>query len=214
MERINTAFCIWEILLYAVCDPTCAVAGHYLDGCALLWSQLFAELLQNRLAVILCSPDNGIGLVVYNNCDVAVPFTVAGFIDPDFHSSVKTDVDIRFEIFVDSCDTSADSTPVNPHIFGDGTAAEILPHPGDGVIEVFSKARIRESPWDIGGLDAMLLAANTRKVCLDVNKDSTEIQRPPALFLIRSVIDPGITLAAYRASPLQTLAQMYFDQDT
>lgn len=64
------------------------------------------------------------------------------------------------------------------------------------------RVRIRESPWDIGGLDAMLLAANTRKVCFDVNKNSTEIQRPPALILIRSVIDPGITLAAYRASPL------------
>ena len=152
--------------------------------------------------------------MVYNNCDIAVALTVAGFINPDLHSAVQTDVDIRFEIFMDACDTSADGTPVDPHIFGDGTAAEILPHPGNGIIEILGKVRVRKCPWYISGLDAMLFAADAREISLNIDKDPSEIQCPPTLVLIRSIIDPGVTLTAYRAFPLQTLTQMYFDQDT
>ena len=164
--------------------------------------------------MILCSPDNSIGLVIYDDCDIAVSLTVAGFIDPDLYSSVKTDVDIRFEIFMDACDTSADGTPVDSHIFGYGAAAEILSHPGDGIIEIFGKVRVRECPWYISGLDPMLFAADAWEISLNINKDPTEIQCPPTLVLIRRIIDPGVTLAAYGAFPLQTFAKMYFDQDT
>ena len=46
--------------------------------------------------------------MVYNNCDIAVALTVACFINPDLHSTVQTDIHIRFEIVMDACDTSAD----------------------------------------------------------------------------------------------------------
>ena len=214
VERINAAFCIREILLYTICDPSGAIAGHHFNGCTLPRSKLFAELLQNRFAVILCCPDNRIGLVVYNDCDIAVPLTVAGLVDSNLYNSVKTDVDIGFEIFMDARDTSADSTPVDPHIFGDGTAAEVLSHPGDGIIEVFRKARVRKCPWYISGLDSVFFAANAWNACFNINKDPAKIQRTPTFMLIRSIIDPGVPLTAYRASPLKPLAQMHFDQNT
>jgi hypothetical protein len=152
--------------------------------------------------------------MAYNNRDIAVALTVAGFIDPDLRNAVQTDIHVRFEIFMDTCDTSADGTPVDPHIFGDGTAAEILSHPGDRIIEVFGKVRVRECPWYISGLDAMFLAADAWEISLNIDKDPSEIQCPPTFMLIRGIIDPGVTLTTYGAFPLQALAQMYFHKDT
>ena len=152
--------------------------------------------------------------MVHYDCDIAMSLTVAGFVDSDLYNSVKTDVDIGFEIFMDARDTSADSTPVDPHIFGDGTAAEVLSHPGDGIIEVFRKARVRKCPWYISGLDSVFFAANAWNACFNINKDPAKIQRTPTFMLIRSIIDPGVPLTAYRASPLKPLAQMHFDQNT
>jgi hypothetical protein len=114
---------------------------------------------------------------------------------------------------MDTCDTSADGTPVDPHIFGDGTATEILSHPGDGIIEIFGKVRVRECPWYISGLDPMLFAADAWEISLNIDKDPSEIQCPPTLVLIWGIIYFRIPPSAYRAFPLQSLSQMDFNQN-
>ncbi len=59
----------------------------------------------------------------------------------------------------------------------------------------------------------MFLAANARKVYFDINKAPVEIQSPPALMLIRGIIDLGVPLSAHRASTLQSFAQMGLNHD-
>ena len=211
MKRVDASLCIGKIILHAVNDPPGAIAGNYLDRGALLRSKKFTEFLKNSFSVVLCNPNNCVGFVIYNDCDVAVSFSVAGFINSNLLNSVKTNVYIRFKSFMDTCNIPADSTPVNPHIFEDGTAAKIFSHPGDGVIEVHGKVRVRECPGYVSSLDTMLFALNARNECLNVYQDSSKIQSSPALMFIRSIIDSCVTLSAYWAFPLKSFAQMNFD---
>ena len=60
----------------------------------------------------------------------------------------------------------------------------------------------------------MLFAADTREVSLDIDKDPSEIQRPPAFVVIRRIVDLRVTSAAHRTGPLQAFAQVNPDQDT
>ena len=78
-----------EKLVYTVGDPACTAAGDDLDTGQLLVRQSLVELLENRPAVAVSHPDNGIGVVVNDDGDVLMPLVVAGLIDTDADKAIQ-----------------------------------------------------------------------------------------------------------------------------
>ena len=89
VEGIDAAFAGRSELVDAIRDPSGTVPSNdpyagQLPGC-----QLAVKLFQNLLAMSLGRPDDGIGIVIDNNGDVLVAFSVAGLVNTDVDNVIK-----------------------------------------------------------------------------------------------------------------------------
>ncbi len=65
----------------------------------------------------LGSPNDGISVMVNNNSDVLMSLFIAGFIDSNVHEIIKTSGSFRFNLVESPMHTTADSFPVDTHVF-------------------------------------------------------------------------------------------------
>lgn len=83
MECVYTALTIWQILVYAVRNPSGTVSTDNLDRFPLLLAQKFHEERKDSLTFSLMHPDHSIVLMVDYHGEILMAFTVAGFIYAD-----------------------------------------------------------------------------------------------------------------------------------
>ena len=179
MEGIDAALTGRGKLIDTVRDPSGAVPGNDLYTGDLPGCQLAVELFQNLFAVPLGCPDNGIGIVIDDNGDVLVAFPVAGLINTDVDKVIKAPGTLRFDLIQCPVDTSADSLPINPHVFGDGAARQVDGEPSDSQVEVFRKAAPRISPGNVCNEDAVLRTQDTVRAVLDLDQRPSPVESAP-----------------------------------
>ena len=121
-------------------------------------------------------PDDGIGIVIDDNGDVLVAFPVAGLVYTDVDKVIKAPGTLRFDLVQCPVDTSADSLPINPHVFGDSTARQVDGEPSNSQVEVFRKAAPRISPWNVRNEDSVLWTQNTMRAVLDLNQCPSPVE--------------------------------------
>ena len=114
-------------------------AGDDLDTGQLLVRQSLVELLENRPAVAVSHPDNGIGVVVNDDGDVLMPLVVAGFIDTDADKAIQPSGTFRFKVMQTSGDTTSDCLPVDAHEVCHGASGQVFREPGDGQVKLFCR---------------------------------------------------------------------------
>lgn len=67
--------------------------------------------------------------MIHNDGDVLMTLTIAGLVDTDVDKIVQPFRWVGFYVLPGSGDTSADSLPVDPQVFGNSTAVQVPGHP-------------------------------------------------------------------------------------
>ena len=179
VEGIDAAFAGRGEVIDTVCNPSGAVPGNDPNAGELFWCQLAVKLFQDLLSVSLGRPNDCVRIVVDNDSDVLMAFPVTGLVDTDVDKVVKASGTLRLDLVQRPVDTAADSFPVDPHVFGDGTARQVDGEPSDSQVEVFRKAAPRISPGNVGNEDAMLRAKDTVRVVLDLDQRPAPVKSAP-----------------------------------
>jgi hypothetical protein len=179
MEGIDTTLAGRSELVDAVRDPSGTVPGNDPYAGKLLGRQLAVKLFQDLLAVSLGRPDDRIGIVIDNDCDVLVAFPVTGLVNTNVDKVIKASGTLRFDLVQRSVDTAADSFPVDSHVFGDGTPRQVDGEPSDSQVEVLREAASGISPGNVRNEDAMFRAQDTVRAILDLDQRSAPVERTP-----------------------------------
>lgn len=98
MEGIDTALTVRRELIDTPRDPTGTVTSDNLYTGQLFIGKSLVEPLKDEFSMTVADPYNGVGIVVHNNSDVLVAFTVAGLINADVNQPIQTFCTLRFEI--------------------------------------------------------------------------------------------------------------------
>ena len=117
-------------------------------------------------------PDNGIGVVIDDNGDVAVSLTVAGFINADGSQIFETRRAVRFQKDFGPFNAATYCFPVDAHELTYDAAGQTAGQPGHRQIKVFGEARAMEGPRHGGGYDAVFGAANTVALSLQIDTNA------------------------------------------
>ena len=117
-------------------------------------------------------------MIDYNG-DVLVALPAAGFINTDVDKVLKAPGTLRFDLIQCPVDTSADSLPINPHVFGDSTTRQVDGEPSNSQVEVFRKAAPRISPGNVCNEDAVLRTQDTVRAVLDLDQRPTPVESAP-----------------------------------
>ena len=75
------------------------------------------KLLKYLLSMPLGSPNYRICIVVDNDCNVFLPLPVTGLVNTNVYKVVQTFGTLRFDDVQGAVNASADSFPINSHIF-------------------------------------------------------------------------------------------------
>ena len=201
MERVHATVSVRAVRLHAFGDPFRAVSGHDPDGRALFFGQLGEEQLQHLLAVAVMGPDDGVRVMVDDHRDVRMALAVAGLVDADVGKPVQPPLRVRLQIVPDELHKAPDRLPVNLQPFRDLLLAEsALEHPRRGIGEVGREACARPGPWNGGGEDAVLGAADPGDRCDEIYGRGPEVHAAPGAPVAGMVVD-GAFPAACRTSP-------------
>ena len=92
---------------------------------------------------------------------ILVAFAVAGLVNANVNKVIEALETRRLDYIQCPMDTAADGLPIDPHIFGNGTAWKIDGQPSDVKNKVFCKAASQVGPGDICNEHAMLRALDT-----------------------------------------------------
>ena len=190
MERVDAAVRVRAVLLHRVGDPTCAVPGDDEDRLALLRGQLVEEEVQHLLAVPLVRPDDGVGVVVDDDRDVAVALAVARLVDADPHESVEPLLHVRLQLVPDEVDEPSDRVPVDPQMLGDLLLAEpAFDHPCRREREISREARSGLRPRNRRRRHAVFRAGHARDGGADPHRDGAEVHAAPERLGADVVVD-------------------------
>lgn len=179
MERIHTSHAARSKLINTVCDPSCAIACDNPDAGFLLFRKLFIELSENRFAMAVGSPYDGIRIMVHNHCDVLVAFTVAGLIYAYMDKPIKPFGKIWFYIIKASAYAVTDCLPVNPHVLGNGAPWKIRCKLCHGTIKVLCEMAVMIGSWHCCRYNAVLRTHDTVSMGFYLNKHASEIKVSP-----------------------------------
>ena len=98
MNGIDTALTVRRELIDTLRDPAGTVTGDNLYTGQLFIGKSLIELLKDGFSMTVADPYNGVGIVVHNNSDVLVAFTVASLINADVNQPIQTFCTFRFEV--------------------------------------------------------------------------------------------------------------------
>lgn len=158
-------------------------------------------------------PDDGIGIVIDDNGDVLVAFPVAGLVYTDVDKVIKAPGTLRFDLVQCPVDTSADSLPINPHVFGDSTTRQVDGEPSNSQVEVFRKAAPRISPGNVCNENSVLWTQDTMRAVLDLNQRSSPVESTPGTGQACLDIIWSAPLMAERAIILMPLGRACMDPE-
>lgn len=213
MEGVDTTLAGGCELIHTVRDPSGAVSGNDLYTGELPGRQLAVKLFQDLLAVSLGRPDDGVGIVIDNDRDVLVAFPVTGLINTNVDKVIKASGTLRLDLVQRSVDTAADSFPVDPHVFGDGTPRQVDSEPSDSQVEVLREAAPGISPGNVRNEDAMFRAQETVRAVLDLDQRSAPVEGTPGAGETGLDIIGFATLMAERAIILMPLVRAGMDPE-
>src|SRR5574344_373059 len=117
MEGIHAPYAIGSILLHAVGDPPGTITAAHLYRRSLLFAQLLVKLSQVQLSMAIVQPHHAVRVVVHNDGDVLVAFSVACLVYAYVHKSVKALLYVRLDVVKGTRYASPDGLPVYPHVF-------------------------------------------------------------------------------------------------
>ena len=171
--------------------------------------------MRNRISfsLPLGRPDDRVGIVIDDDRDVLVAFPVTGLVDTDVDKVIKASGTLRLDHVQRPVDTAAYGFPVDPHVFGDGTARQVDGEPFDSQVEVLREAASHISPGNIRNEDAMLRAQDAVRVVLDLDKRSAPVEGAPGARCVDLDIIGSAPLMAEGAIILMSLIQAGMDSE-
>ena len=150
----------------------------------------------------LCSPHDGIGIMVDNDSDVLMALLVTGFIDTDTAKPVKPYSSVWLQPVVCSLNTVPNRTPVDVFEQADSGLGHTAYHPGNFIIEIRSKPGVSVFPGDILPMNTMLRALDPLRSVKNIDRDAVQIRCSPGRFSCVFCIIPGTFLHALRTEAL------------
>lgn len=195
MKRIRAAHRVLAVGLHGVGDPVGCIGRNVGDlGAAVLAEQL-EEAVQRGLVAAHAGPEEPAGVVVDHDGQVPVPALVGDLIDPDAAEPLQA-VHLRVDLALNACHHSAYGPPSDPHQLGDGGLRRGGGQPADGVFEVAGEPRPVPRPRHLDGDHAVVPAADTHRLRLQIHPDRAQIQAPPT-----TRTGPGTAAVIARLSP-------------
>jgi hypothetical protein len=179
MEGIDAALGLRAALRQHRLDPSRHVAGDELQALGALGAERVEERLDRRLVAPRRRPDQPPGVVVDDHGQVAVALAVGDLVDPD-PPQAGEQVEVTPRLYGHPLADPADAAPADPHQLRDGAARRVHRQPGDLLLEGSREARVVPGPGDGADDHAMLRAAHSRRIGLQVGDRRAEVQRPPA----------------------------------
>ncbi len=201
VEEVENDLRLWCF----VPDGLDVTAGH-VDGdgfyfCQAFRTEFIEECVESIRALSLSSPNDTFADVVYNGGDVAVPFSVAEFVDADLFQIIES---LGVELIVDdSFDDVSDGTPGNTHNPGDvgfvGNLSEIRRH----LLEGSSEATICPCPRNKLDTDVAVRAFYSSRRVFKNNPGYTDAEVYPSHGSVAMIVawPDLLTFRTTRVSP-------------
>ena len=151
--------------------------------------------------------------MIHNDGDVLVPLAVAGFVDANADKAVEALAGVWFEILVHTMDAAADSVPLDAHVRGNSALAQLQRHPRDHHVERLGEVGMGERPWNAGGMNAVLWAADTRHAVAQVDDDAMVVHSSPHARLGLCMVIAGAAFPTDWADMLFPFIRAQVDDD-
>ena len=97
--------------------------------------KLIEEPFQNFLFIADGAPDNGISVVVNNDCHILVPLLVACLVNSDIDKVIKAYRRLFLKLFIDSAEYFAYGVPFNSHELSYAFLGAVHGEPGYSVLK-------------------------------------------------------------------------------
>ena len=136
----------------------------------------------------LWAPYNRISIVINNNCDIGMTFTVAGLINANVLKTFIAFTLIRLEEFSCSADTSHDCMPVTPKQLCCNRAVDIQCKEGCHHIKVFGEPGAIKCPWYWCCLYPVFWTFNSLCTVIQLSNYASKVQCSPFAFCSADII--------------------------
>ena len=158
------------------------------------------------------APDDTARVMVQHDSHILVPLLVRSLIDTDANEAIEAVASFGIEPVVNALADRPYALPVDAHELGDDAAVAVNTKPCDLLLEGMGEARCVVRPGNGCGDNAMLGALDAKGRVLEVGHRRAEVERAPAAWALRAVMD-GRSAVAVRAAAALALARRNADNE-